>query len=332
MIFSYDLVVILMHHNIKNLVFEGGGILGVAYLGALDYLNEIDILPTIKNVAGSSSGALTSCLACFNLPFKELKTMAATLDYKKIIEQKVIPLRCVNNDFRNNFEKMFGNINSIYRLIHNYGWYSNNYFYNWIKKVIETQFDKNKKKPPYTFEDFKNKDIHIEKRPFKDLYVIGTDISYKTSVIFSYETTPKMEVAEAVKISMSIPLLFETVKIKDNNKEYVFVDGGLMRNYPINIFDHNMINYETLGIQFCNNTKYKETKNIVDYITNLFDALLKVQEDIYNNDPINKVRTITINTGGISSLDFNISDNDYKFLYDQGYEATVDYFENKKIY
>jgi NTE family protein len=321
-----------MHRNIKNLVFEGGGILGVAYLGALDYLDEIDILPNVNKVAGTSAGAITSCLLSFNTPFKEIKKIASTLDYKKVVENKIIPLRCINNDFKINFEKMFGNINSIYRLVYNYGWYSTNYFYSWIKKVIETQFDKSKKKPPYTFEDFKNKDIHIEKRPFKDLYIIGTDISYKASVIFSYETTPKMEVAEAVRISTSIPLLFEAVKIKDKDKEFIFADGGIMRNYPINIFDYGSINYETIGIQFCNKTKYYETKNIVDFITNLFDALLKVQEDVYNNDPVNKKRTITINTGGISPLDFNISDNDYKFLYSQGYEATLDYFESNKNY
>ncbi|MDD4643753.1 MAG: patatin, partial [Bacilli bacterium] len=87
--------------------------------------------------------------------------------------------------------------------------------------------------------------------------------------------------------------------------------------------------YETLGIQLSNKTKYKETTNIIDYISNLFNSLLKVQEDIYNNDWMNQGRSININTGGISSLDFDISESDYKFLYNQGYDAALDYFENK---
>ena len=33
-----------MYPSIKNLVFEGGGILGVTYLGVLDYLDEISVL------------------------------------------------------------------------------------------------------------------------------------------------------------------------------------------------------------------------------------------------------------------------------------------------
>lgn len=321
-------------YPIKNLVFEGGGILGVAYLGALDYLDEIELLPQIEKVAGTSTGAFTACLACFNLPFDELKKISSSLDYKKLPEEKVIPLRNIDDTFKKTFEKLFGDIHSIYRLINNYGWYSTNYFYNWVKKIIASQFDHNKKKPPYTFEDFKNVDLHIENRNFKDLYIIGTDVSAKTSVVFSYETTPKMEVAEALRISMSVPLLFEAVTINERmanniNNKYIFVDGGLMRNYPINIFDYNGVNYETLGIQFVNKIKYSETKSLISYIGNVFNSLLKAQEDMYNNDPINRARTININTGGITSFDFQITDDDIKFLYKQGYDAAFDYFEDK---
>jgi NTE family protein len=322
-----------MYPSIKNLVFEGGGILGISYLGAVDYLDEIGILPQIEKVAGSSAGAITACLLSFNSSFNELKLMVSSLDYKKIPQKEASDLRGVSDDFKVEFEKLFGDINCIYRLINNYGWYSTGYFYEWIKEIIAKQFDKKKKQPPYTFEDFENEDIHLNNRIFKDLYIIGTDISYKTSVVFSYATTQKMEVAEAVRISMSIPFYFEAVKISDTVREktnnYLYVDGSLMRNYPINLFDYNGINYETLGMQFKNKTKYSENKNIIDYISNIFNSLLKVQEDIYNNDLLNQGRTININTGGISALDFNISNNDYKFLYKQGYEAALDYFEDK---
>lgn len=321
-----------MYPSIKNLVFEGGGILGIAYIGVLDYLDEIEMLLRIQKIAGTSAGAIVACITSFNTSFNEIKNIASSLDYKKIPQKEAVPLRNINSAFKKNFEDLFGDINSIYRLINNYGWYSTHYFYTWIKKVIASQF-KPGKKPPYTFEDFKNTSIHLNNRPFKDLYIVGTDISNKTSVIFSAKTTPKMEVAEAVRISMAIPLYFEAVKVKkefrDKTHDYIYSDGGIMRNYPINIFDYNGINHETLGVQFKNKIKYSETNNIIDYIGNLFDALLKVQEDMYTNDITNQARTITINTGGISPLDFNINDTNYKFLYKQGYDATSDYFEDK---
>lgn len=320
---------------IKNLVFEGGGILGIAYLGVLDYLDEVSILPQIDKVAGTSAGAIAACLACFNTSFNEIKQMISTLDYKKIAYNEPLALRGVSTDFKNDFEKMFGDINAIYRLLNNYGWYSTKYFYDWIKKVIASQFDQTKKKAPYTFEDFYNSDLHRNNKEFKDLYIIGTDLSFKTSVVFSFETTPQMEVAEAIKISMSIPLFFEAVQIdeqyRDKRVNSIYVDGGIMRNYPINLFDNNGINYQTLGVQFRNKIKYSETKNLINYIENLFNSLLKVQEDAFDKNYIDQKRTITINTGGISALDFNISDKDYKFLYDQGYSAAEDYFERSSV-
>ena len=41
----------------KNLVFEGGGVKGIAYAGALQVLEQQTIMPDIKRVAGTSAGA-----------------------------------------------------------------------------------------------------------------------------------------------------------------------------------------------------------------------------------------------------------------------------------
>ncbi len=44
-----------MAYNFKNLVFEGGGVKGIAYGGALDALNAMDVLRGIERVAGTSA-------------------------------------------------------------------------------------------------------------------------------------------------------------------------------------------------------------------------------------------------------------------------------------
>jgi len=67
--------------------------------------------------------------------------------------------------------------------------------------------------------------------------------------VFSYETTPTMRVADAVRISMSIPLYFRAVLLDAQNTVItgtpfpgqpvqVLVDGGLLANYPIDLFDY----------------------------------------------------------------------------------------------
>jgi NTE family protein len=332
-----------MKAKINNLVFEGGGVLGIAYLGVLDYLYKNNVFQNVNKVAGTSAGAITACITSFNLPFQAIKQIADTLDYQKVPQQISHPaLKTISAPIRNEITKMFGDIDSLYRLVHNYGWYSSNYFYSWIQKKIADEFDSSKKLPPYTFADFKNQNIHKQNRQFLDLYIIGTNISYKNSMIFSYETTPNMEVAEAVRISMSIPLFFESIQVNNDQitkdtRPYIFSDGGVMRNYPINIFDteeykNDMIkgvNYRTLGARFRHKANYSNINNLLEYIKNLNEAFMNIQQDVYKNSPQDIARSIEIDTGNISSVDFNIKPNDktYKFLYTQGYSAAKKYFE-----
>ncbi|QXM06270.1 patatin-like phospholipase family protein [Crassaminicella indica] len=338
----------MRYYKIKNLVFEGGGILGIAYLGVLDFLYHKNILQNIRRVAGTSAGAIIACITSFALPFNETKEIIDTLDYSKIPQKNDHPaLKEIPIPFRKNFEEIFENIDCLYRLVNDYGWYSSEYFYEWIKKQIASQFDASKKLPPYTFEDFKNTSTHKDQKPFLDLYIIGTDISTKSSKLFSYETTPHMEVAQAVRISMSIPLFFESVKVnpKTQTKKsmpHIYSDGGIMRNYPIKIFDSsyfkdrivNGINIQTLGVRFKNATKYNKINNFIEYIENLLISFISIQQDIYNHSPEDQIRSIQIDTKDISFIDFNIHQNDekYRFLYQEGYKAAKNYFQKKAFF
>lgn len=336
------------HYKIKNLVFEGGGVLGIAYLGVLDFLYHQGILQNIKRVAGTSAGAITACITSFSLPFVDIKKMADTLDYRKIPQKSDHPsLEEVPIPFKKELEEIFENIDCLYRLMNDYGWYSSEYFYEWMKREIASQFDASKKLPPYTFEDFKNTTIHKEERPFLDLYIIGTDISTKSSKVFSYETTPHMEVAQAVRISMSIPLFFESIKIIEhtdtkNLMPHIFNDGGIMRNYPIKIFDAryfrdkmvNGVNVQTLGARFKSTPKYNKINSFIEYIESLLTSFMSIQQDIYNHSSKDQARSIQIDTNDLSFIDFNIRPNDkkYNFLYQQGYNAAKNYFSKKVLF
>ena len=44
----------------KNLVFKGGGVRGIAYVGALKYLYENGLTRSLERVAGTSAGAITA--------------------------------------------------------------------------------------------------------------------------------------------------------------------------------------------------------------------------------------------------------------------------------
>ncbi|RYF84561.1 MAG: patatin, partial [Chitinophagaceae bacterium] len=89
--------------------------------------------------------------------------------------------------------------------------------------------------------------LHLQKPQFKDFYCTGTNLSRQRLQVFSYEHSPHMPLAQAVRISCSIPLYFEPVALDDQFRRIkkndtlsfvnYYVDGGMLSNYPISIFD-----------------------------------------------------------------------------------------------
>lgn len=328
-----------MIRKIKNLVFEGGGVLGISYLGVLDYLYQNNKMGEVARIAGTSAGAIIASVVSLNLQFEEIVDVAYTLDYKKVMQRNdEDTISWIPEEIRKPLEEAFGDLPCVFRLVNNYGWYSTDYFYTWMQGVIADKFDSSKKKPPYTFADFKDSSLHKDNTPFLDLYIIGTNVSMQRWEVFSYETTPMMEVAEAVRISMSVPFVFEAVKSlqTDNKETHIFCDGGVMNNYPLNLFDrlayqtepYYKVNMETLGVRFASKLGYKQITNIIEYTQSLIQIYMSMQEEVYKSNPFNKNRSIIIDNPDVYFLDFNMVSGDEKFqaLYHQGYIAAKQFF------
>ena len=71
-----------MKYNFKNLVFEGGGVKGIAYGGALDALNAMNALQGIERVAGTSAGAITATLLALGYTSSEVSDIISTTKIK----------------------------------------------------------------------------------------------------------------------------------------------------------------------------------------------------------------------------------------------------------
>jgi len=335
--------------SFRNLVFKGGGVRGIAYLGAIEYLYTNGLMRSVERTAGTSAGAITATVIALNLgDFEHIKSISDSLDYRKVPAEgepytataKPLTARALAAKARE--LAVFKSLQCSVRLVQEKGWYSSDYFYAWLKSIIAKNFVVAKE--GYTFRDFRNASIHVGKRQFFDLYITGTDISNRTSRVFSYETTPDMEVALAVRISMSIPIFFESVPFQypGTPRSQFYADGGVMWNFPINIFDNPKygkkfskgINTETLGFFIYaspDSTDYKEVKGIVDYVGALFESLLLVQEQLVLNGEKNRGRTIFIDDAGVPSTNFDIVSGDatYRRLYVSGYEAAKGFFSEK---
>lgn len=333
----------------RNLVFKGGGVRGIAYLGAISQLYEAGVMRSVERVAGTSAGAITALVCSFALPgFAAIKKIADSLEYRRVpSEGDSLPEEGetgIRAHLRARYLELglVKNLQCSVRLVQEKGWYSSDYFYQWLKSVIADQFSV--RKEAYTFADFRDRSIHKEGRRFFDLYVTGTDVTNRMVRIFSHETTPDMEVALAVRISMSIPLFFEAIEFQypGTAAPQLYADGGIMWNYPISIFDDPVygrhftgeVNDETLGFFLYTSpekTNYREVRGMVDYVGALFESLLLVQEQLTLYGSKNQARTILIDDRGIEQTKFDIETEDetYRALFDSGYAAAKAFLSTK---
>ena len=169
--------------------------------------------------------------------------------------------------------------------------------------------------------------------------------------IFSAETTPEVAVADAVRMSMSIPLFFESLRFDGHQfgKGDYYVDGGLYNNYPIHIFDEpryarrsrsfsNGVNRETIGLflyadKIRNDKMHENPENLWEYIDltvrSIYDAHQTASLD---HNPVDGSRTVCISDCGISALKFETAKRSgvYECLYKSEYNAVNDFLNVQK--
>ncbi len=317
-------------YKYKNLVFEGGGVKGIAYGGALSRLEELGILSDIKRVAGTSAGAITATLLALGYDSSSISSIIADTNFKKFEDNTFLFIR------------------DIVRLIRKYGWNKGETFENWISNlIIKKTGNKN-----LTFSELHDK--VLKGIPgFKDLYVVATNVSKQKAEVISYENYPNLPIYKAIRMSMSIPVFFSAVK--DEKGDY-YVDGGLTSNYAIQIFDNikyvsnqdnclfseledsedYAFNFETLGFRVDSNQEKNylnpswegdpdATKNLKKFIMALIDFTI----EMVNKKHLNKNdwnRTIFIDSGDIGTTEFKLSKDKIEFLINSGKRSVDDYF------
>lgn len=317
----------------RNLVFKGGGVRGIAYMGALEVLDEYRIVENIERVAGTSAGAIGAALMSFRLSIPETRDIFNSLDFS------MVPQVATKSKKRRFNLPRFAEEEAYLRFITKYGWYSSEYFYQWLQNAIADQCDGNGRA---TFADF-------QKRGFRDLYIVAANISRQRPETFSAIHTPDVAVADAVRMSMSIPIFFESLRFDGNSfgdGDY-YVDGGLFDNFPMHIFDNpdysgrtwsfrDGINWETLGLflypdRYLHPAEPEIPGNVWEYLMLAFRNLYQSYElTYYETSPVDQHRTIEISDCGIATTDFDISleGEKYKLLYESGKQAVKDFFSS----
>ena len=162
---------------------------------------------------------------------------------------------------------------------------------------------------------------------FKDLYeysgiileVVTSCISDSSIEYFNYYNSPNMEVWLAIRMSISIPILYTPILYKKK----IYVDGGMFNNYAIDLVPSSKID-ETIGVTFNTHTKFLIT-SLDKY---LYELLISVNKFQFRKK-IDKYKSKTILVDlNINPIEYDIDENKIKEIFDSGYNTAKDFFNS----
>ncbi|MEC8232640.1 MAG: patatin-like phospholipase family protein [Pseudomonadota bacterium] len=196
---------------------------------------------------------------------------------------------------------------SLIRLLREGGLSSGDVFQKWIDAQLEGA----------TFEDLS-----------LDLHILATDVNGGGPVLFNKKTAPQMKVSEAVRYSMSIPLIFSFKPFK----EHLLVDGAILSEDAL--FE-DWRGDGTPSVCFrlqSTEQKRKAIKKNVLQLPQYVGMLIRTFMTAISREYVNAKywhNTVVVNTGDISAVDFSLSPEIKNTLYEMGYKTTKEFLPKK---
>jgi len=277
----------------KRIALSGGGMKGIAHIGALEVLHTRGMLKCVGEYLGTSAGALISLCLAIGYTLSELRGILCLLDFSQtqnIDFDTIIQFPDIYGlDDGKNLEKFVG------ILIR-------------AKGLSDT----------ITFQEF------YQQRPNAyNLRIFATNLNTLSVHEFNVKNTPRVSLSFAVLASMRIPFLF--TPLRDPTTNDILVDGALISHSPFNHISDEERKY-TIGIVFNIHPpiRHIETSTFVDFIIKCAVSTYKtVEREIFNKW---SHRIIDINCDESISMNFSIGRDQKELIIQNGFDAANAYF------
>lgn len=300
-------------------VFEGGGVRGIGHVGAAWEFERAGFL--FVNLAGSSAGAIVAALLAAGYSSRELREEMKSLNYKKL----------KGRDFIDHF----GTLGKLCSILLHFGIYNTDYLEEWVGEMMA-------RKGVHSFRD-------IEKTG-RTLKITASDLTSGHLLILPDDLAElgiapgSFSVAAAVRMSVSIPIFFEPVRIRTREGNvHLIADGGLISNFPLWVLDDGSAGQTcpVFGFQFadhkaegCACTLCPSRWNLVDYLKAIAAACMDATDYSHAlaGDPQRTVRIPTkISLNGssrtIHAVDFDINEKECDALFENGRRAAAKFLK-----
>ncbi|GGH25283.1 patatin-like phospholipase family protein [Paenibacillus segetis] len=303
-----------------NGVFEGGGVKGISLAGAVRASELYGA--RFHRVAGTSSGSIVASLIASGHAAEEMKNIIMSTSFTHFLKRSAI------------FNTAL--LGPALRVLLKKGLYSGEALEEWMRQILKV-------KGVRTFGD-------LEKGK---LTIIASDIT-RGRILILPDDLPKMginpdtfEIAKAVRMSCSIPYFFDPVLLRLPSKQTKgkpfagqflhIVDGGLLSNFPLWLFDEDCKRKSgkmipTVGFQMVgkNSNQPHVIRGPFSMLQALVETMLSAHDERYIEQS-NRYRTVKIPTLGVGTTQFDIDKKESLLLYESGLMAGNRFFEDWNV-
>lgn len=250
-----------------DLVFEGGGAKGIVFVGALQEMERRG--HTYGRLLGTSAGSIMATFTAAGYDVNEMLEALCERDengepvfkqfmakppaftheevqrsmFRNVLE--LISLRLVPDLVESRIDKILLSLmtreqfSNLFSLIERGGWYSADRFIQWAQRKLDEG----------TYEGMPRRMSGLTLKEFyqltgKELSLVAADTTSYRKLVLNHRTAPHCPVVWAMRMSMSLPLVWQEVIWQSNWGTYMgrdlmghrIVDGGLLSNFPIQLF------------------------------------------------------------------------------------------------
>lgn len=332
-------------------VFSGGGVKGIALVGALSVFEE-EGYEFIRH-AGTSAGAIVSGSHAAGYTAEELKTEWMGLNLRRrLLGRKEVeedrfhptpgePLEPLGKP---DLLKVWGDLKA--RFVHRngrkpvspkrLGFFPTTGFGALFRELLE-------KKGVRTFKDLRLPGPPGE-RPRCRVQMVGADVTRGRLVLLpddiihyeGFESPDDLDVSLAMRISMSVPAFFQPVALtqKGTGRLCYLVDGGILSQFPIAYFDtHGPGERPTIGFRLERPEGIDHVLRVHGPVSMLMACALTALEahDARLADSEDwRGRTVLISGQDVPDLNFLLSREQSERLYEGGVAAARAFLRNNE--
>jgi NTE family protein len=310
------------HGGFVDVVFEGGGVKGIGLVGALCLLEERGYQP--KTLGGASAGAIVAALRAAGYTADELREIVLGLDYQRFSDR--------------DWEDRIPFFGAPLSILKDHGIYEGEAFFAYMRELLLA-------KQVRTFGDLIDPEFADDPNPLyrHRAQVIVSDLTERRLLVLPRDAqrlgvAPNdLDVALAVRMSMSIPIFFEPVRFRnpETGREHLIVDGGMLSNFPVWLFDSDGVpEWPTFGLKLVEpepvmasladrlavEPPQRGVAAVIGYIKSLVSTLVEAHDRFYIEES-NFQRTIPIKTLGVRTTEFDLTRERALALFEEGRRA-----------